>query len=83
MSQEFIPNTEIYAAPPGHSGPVEFAREPVLITVMGSAAGIDRIVKTLHHLGFAEPRAWSKLQIDPKSGRPMRVLTKWIRYGEE
>ncbi|WP_017298893.1 hypothetical protein [Nodosilinea nodulosa] len=83
MSEEFIPNAEIYTAPPSvkppSTEPAE-AREPILITVIGSAAGIDMVVKILHRLGFAEARAWSKPQIDPKTGRPMRVLTKWLRY---
>jgi hypothetical protein len=33
----------------------------------------------LHRIGFAEPRAWSKIQLDPATGQPMRILTKWIR----
>lgn len=80
MSQEFIPNTEIYTAPPGSPAPAEATREPVLITVIGSTFGVNLIVKILHRLGFAEPRAWSKPQIDPKTGKPMRILTKWIRH---
>jgi hypothetical protein len=80
MSQEFIPNTEVYSVPPGSPAPTEPAREPVLITVIGSAIGVDLVIKILHRLGFAEARAWSKPQIDPKTGKPMRVLTKWIRY---
>jgi hypothetical protein len=78
--QEFIPNTEVYSAPPGSPAPTEPSREPVLITVIGSAIGVDLVIKILHRLGFAEARAWSKPQIDPKTGKPMRVLTKWIRY---
>jgi len=88
MSQEFIPNTEVYSAPPGSPAPAERSaepgrsptREPVLITVIGSAIGVDLVIKILHRLGFAEARAWSKPQVDPKTGKPMRVLTKWIRY---
>ncbi|MBD2106124.1 hypothetical protein [Nodosilinea sp. FACHB-13] len=80
MSEEFIPNSEIYSAPPGSTVPTPTSREPVHITVIGSATGIDTVVKILHSLGFAEARAWSKLQIDPNTGRPMRVLTKWLRY---
>jgi hypothetical protein len=80
MSQEFIPNTEVYSAPPGNPAPTQPARETVLITVIGSAIGVDLVIKILHRLGFAEARAWSKPQIDPKTGKPMRVLTKWIRY---
>ena len=49
-------------------------------TIIGFAIGIDLVVKILHRLGFAETRAWSKLQNDPNTGRPMRVLTKWLRY---
>jgi hypothetical protein len=85
MSEEFIPNGEIYTAPPGSlppSSPVPSpSREPIFITVTGPLIGIDLVVKILHHLGFAEARAWSKLQNDPNTGRPMRVLTKWLRHG--
>lgn len=80
MSEEFIPNSEIYSAPPGSSAPTQPNREPVHVTVIGSATGIDTVVKILHSLGFAEARAWSKPQIDPNTGRPMRVLTKWVLY---
>ena len=80
MSEEFIPNSEIYSAPPGNSAPTQPSREPVHVTVIGSATGIDTVVKILHSLGFAEARAWSKPQIDPNTGRPMRVLTKWVLY---
>ncbi|MGB3138428.1 MAG: hypothetical protein WBB18_16595 [Nodosilinea sp.] len=80
MSEEFIPNSEIYSAPPGSSAPIQPSREPIHITIVGSAISIDLVVKILHRLGFAEARAWSKLQNDPNTGRPMRVLTKWLRY---
>lgn len=80
MSEEFIPNSEIYSAPPGSPAPTQPRREPIHITVIGSAVGIDLVIKILHRLGFAEARAWSKLQNDPNTGRPMRVLTKWLRY---
>ncbi len=83
MSEEFIPNAEIYTAPPSAkppgAEPVE-TREPILITIIGSAIGLDLVIKILHCLGFAEARAWSKPQVDPNTGRPMRVLTKWLRY---
>ncbi len=80
MSEEFIPNSEIYSAPPGSPAPTQPSRETIHITIIGSAIGIDLVVKILHRLGFAEARAWSKLQNDPNTGRPMRVLTKWLRY---
>jgi hypothetical protein len=56
------------------------SREPILITVTGPLIGINLVIKVLHRLGFAEAHAWSKLQHDPNTGRPMRVLTKWLRY---
>ncbi len=88
MSEEFIPNSEIYSVPrsaehsrsPGSPAPTQPSREPIHITIIGFAIGIDLVVKTLHCLGFAEAQAWSKLQNDPNTGRPMRVLTKWLRY---
>ncbi|MFQ4134880.1 hypothetical protein PGN35_001030 [Nodosilinea sp. PGN35] len=69
MSEEFIPNSEIYNAPPSSPAPTQPSREPIHITIIGPAIGIDLVVKTLHHLGFAEPRAWSKLQNDLSTGR--------------
>ncbi|MBD2258736.1 hypothetical protein [Pseudanabaena sp. FACHB-2040] len=78
--EEFIPNTETYTVPPSESAPVEPIREPVRIMVTGSAIGIELIIKVLHRLGFAEPRAWSKPQLDPNSGKLVSIMTKWIRY---
>ena len=83
MSEEFIPNAEIYTAPPSAKPPGAEPGEtcePILITIIGSAKGLDLVIKILHRLGFAEARAWSKPQVDPNTGRPMRVLTKWLRY---
>ena len=80
MSEEFIPNTETYSPPPSDPPSIEPSREPVRIIVTGSAIGIDLIIKVLHQLGFAEPKAWSKPQINPANGKPMCILTKWIRY---
>lgn len=77
---EFIPNTEIYTLPPSNPTPPEVNREPVRVILIGSAAGMTLVIAILHRLGFAEPRAWSKPQLDPATGQPMRILTKWIRY---
>jgi hypothetical protein len=44
-----------------------------------SISGMELVIAHLHHIGFAEPRAWSKIQIDPANGQPVRILTKWIR----
>lgn len=76
--QEFIPRSETQTAPP-NSEPAKPTRESVLLTAVGSELAIELIIKILHRLQFAEATAWSKLQIDPKSGKPMRVLKKWIR----
>ncbi|PSN19447.1 hypothetical protein C7271_07265 [filamentous cyanobacterium CCP5] len=81
--QEFIPNTETYSLPPSSPAEALPPREPVRVILIGSAAGINLVIGILHRLGFAEPRAWSKLQRDPNTGLPMRVLTKWIRRGSE
>ncbi|WP_228016291.1 hypothetical protein [Leptolyngbya ectocarpi] len=77
--QEFIPSTETYTPPPASTPTPQPTREPVLITIIGSTFAIGLIIKILHRLGFAEVGAWSKPQIDPTSGKPMRVLKKWIR----
>ena len=76
--QEFIPSSETQADLP-NSEPVEPIRESVLLTAVGSELAIALIIKILHRLRFAETTAWSKVQIEPKSGKPMRVLKKWIR----
>lgn len=76
--QEFIPSSETQAAPP-NAEPTEPVRESVLLTTVGSELAIELIIKILHRLRFAEATAWSKVQIDPKSGKPMRVLKKWIQ----
>jgi len=77
--QEFIPNTETYSLPLSAPAEPQPSREPVRVILIGSAVGINLVIGILHRLGFAEPRAWSKLQRDPNTGLPMRVLTKWIR----
>ena len=55
-------------------------REPVRIILIGSSISTNLVIGVLHTLGFAETRAWSKPQIDPTSGKPMRILTKWVRH---
>ena len=75
---DFVPNTETYNLPPDASEETA-TREPIRIILIGSIRGIELIIGILHTLRFAEPRAWSKPQIDPVSGKPMRILTKWIR----
>jgi hypothetical protein len=52
-------------------------REAVQLMLIGSAPGIDGIVKSLHLLGFAEAGDWSKSQNYPNSDRTMKILTKW------
>lgn len=79
--EEFIPNTETYTVSPSTGpAPTNSVREPVRIMVTGSAIGNDLIIKVLYRLGFAEPKAWSKPQVDPTSGKLLSILTKWIRY---
>ncbi|MEO1300162.1 MAG: hypothetical protein AAFW75_31205 [Cyanobacteria bacterium J06636_16] len=77
---DFIPNTETYSLPPSDPNDPAPTRESIRIILIGSTVGINLIISVLHSLGFAEPRAWSKPQLDPASGKPMRILTKWIRH---
>ncbi|MGB3309906.1 MAG: hypothetical protein WBG32_09130 [Nodosilinea sp.] len=79
---DFIPNSEIYSLPPSGNPPglePSDPREPVRVMLIGTATGMELVIAILHRLGFAEPRAWSKPQLDPTTGQPMRILTKWIR----
>ncbi|MEM1256252.1 MAG: hypothetical protein AAGI69_27770 [Cyanobacteria bacterium P01_H01_bin.21] len=78
--QGFIPSTETHTPPPTSTPAPQPTREPVIITIIGSTLSMGIIIQILHRLGFAEAGAWSKSQIDPKSGKPMRILKKWIRY---
>ncbi|MGF1567536.1 MAG: hypothetical protein ACFCVD_05625 [Nodosilinea sp.] len=78
---DFIPNSEIYSQPPSNPPgpePAE-AREPVRVMLIGTPTGMELVIAHLHRIGFAEPRAWSKPQLDPTSGQLIRILTKWIR----
>ncbi|MEO0534678.1 MAG: hypothetical protein AAF215_12535 [Cyanobacteria bacterium P01_A01_bin.123] len=76
----FIPDTETYNLPPSPANQPTPTREPIRIILIGSIHGISLIISILHRLGFAEPRAWSKPQLDPASGKPMCVLTKWFHH---
>jgi hypothetical protein len=76
---DFIPNSEIYSLPPSGNPPGPDSREPVRVMLIGTATGMELVIAHLHSIGFAEPRAWSKPQLDPATGQPMRILTKWIR----
>lgn len=79
---EFIPNSEIYSLPPAGNTPStepSDPREPVRVMLIGTPTNLELVIAHLHHLGFAEPRAWSKPQLDPATGQPIRILTKWIR----
>lgn len=78
MISGFEPRTGTYRSSPEHSS--EVSREPVRIMLIGSAAGIDLIIKVLHRLGFAEVGDWSEPQTYPSSDRLMSILTKWIRH---
>ena len=63
---------------PGNDGVP--TREPVHVILIGSGLSTNLVIGVLHTLGFAEPRSWSKPQVDPNSGKPMRILTKWVRH---
>ncbi|MGF1519444.1 MAG: hypothetical protein ACFCVB_16810 [Nodosilinea sp.] len=80
---DFIPNSEIYSQPPSgnppNSEPTD-PREPVRVMLIGTATGMELVIAHLHSIGFAEPRASSKPQLDPTTGQPIRILTKWIRH---
>ncbi|NEQ30576.1 MAG: hypothetical protein F6K04_06175 [Leptolyngbya sp. SIO4C5] len=78
--KDLIPHTETYHLPPNRDRKATATREPIRIIVIGSHIGINLIIGILHRLGFANATAWSKPQIDAKSGQPMRILTKWLNF---
>ncbi|MEO1069679.1 MAG: hypothetical protein AAFW95_11255 [Cyanobacteria bacterium J06638_6] len=80
---DFIPNSEIYSLPPSGNPPGPEStdpREPVRVMLIGAAIGMELVIAHLHQLDFAEPRAWNKPQLDPITGQPIRIPTKWIRH---
>ena len=50
--------------------------EPLRMILMGSPWAILATIKTLHHLHYAEPNDWSKLQPTDQPGKMMAILTK-------
>ena len=79
--EEFISSSSQFSADSESTashGSSEGDREPVLILVIGSRRGINKIIHTQFRLGFAQIHEWSKPMIDPNSGRLMSILTKYI-----
>ncbi|MGB7313550.1 MAG: hypothetical protein WA939_11485, partial [Nodosilinea sp.] len=50
--------------------------EKVRHMLFGSLAGIDRTIKILHALGYADPNDWSEPMPTEKPGQWMVILTK-------
>jgi len=59
--------------------PVQGDREAVKIMVIGSQWAVTTIIHTLYHLGFAQVSEWSKLQIEPVTGKFMTILTRHLQ----
>jgi hypothetical protein len=53
--------------------------EKVRLLVIGSAEGVTEVIHTLHALGYAEPRAWSRILPIPDEGAFMSILTRHRR----
>lgn len=53
-------------------------REPVLILVIGSEKGIEKIVQALYLCHFAEVREWSRLLPAQTFGKLMRSLIRYV-----
>jgi hypothetical protein len=56
----------IHSTRPGNSALPQPHREPIRTTIIGSAIGLDLVIKILHRLGFAEVRAGRTPQNDPQ-----------------
>jgi hypothetical protein len=72
--KEIHPSPTLRATP----APAEPHREPVLILVIGSAKGIDKIVRALYKCRFAEVDEWSKLLPAFTPGKLMRSLIRHV-----
>ncbi len=58
--------------------PAEPNREPVLILVIGSQKGIDRIVSALYLRRFAAVQEWSQIVPAQTFGKLMRSLIRYV-----
>jgi hypothetical protein len=58
--------------------PAEPNREPVLILVIGSQKGIDKIVSALYLRRFAEIQEWSQILPASNVGKLMRSLIRYV-----
>lgn len=47
--------------------------------VYGTPPVVQSIIKTLHHLGYAEPNEWSRPMPTHRPGEVMCILTKSVR----
>jgi hypothetical protein len=71
---------EILTSPTSQPNPVpaEPNREPVLILVIGSQKGIDKIVSALYLRRFAAVQEWSQILPAPTIGKLMRSLIRYV-----
>ena len=72
--------TEIPTSPTSQPNPVpaEPDREAVLILVIGSQKGIDKIVSALYLRRFAAVQEWSQILPAPTIGKLMRSLIRYV-----
>jgi hypothetical protein len=52
-------------------------RQPIRLLVCGVPLGVERIVRYLHVLGFAEVGEWSPPLPSPISDEVIRILTRY------
>jgi hypothetical protein len=53
--------------------------EKVRLLVIGSVEGVMEVIHTLHGLGYAEVRDWSRIVPIPDEGAFMSILTRHRR----
>ena len=53
--------------------------ELLRIVIMGSPWAIRAHIRSMHHLGYAEPNDWSRLLPTGRPGEMMVILTKRMR----
>jgi hypothetical protein len=53
--------------------------EKVRLLVIGSVEGVTEVIHTLHSLGYAEVREWSRIVPIPDEGSFMSILTRHHR----
>ncbi|HEY9737192.1 MAG TPA: hypothetical protein V6D06_12950 [Trichocoleus sp.] len=78
MFEEFESDADAPKVPPANSAKPEPHQERVRHVLYGGLRGIDRTIKILHVLRYAEPNDWSEPIPTDKPNQWMVIMTKLL-----